>query len=78
MLDLEVYGNHVNDGSVKFKLEKHFNSIDLVVVDEDGDRCLQGSIITILPDGELILHPDVAEEFGFNLDKLGRIVVANF
>lgn len=49
--------------------------VELAVVDEDGNRCSCGTLLTITQKGIIILHSHISPKFGFDLDEQGRLKV---
>jgi hypothetical protein len=54
---------------VKLKLMEASGGVDLVVVNDDGDRIQGGTIATIISDGHLFIHDCLNPEIGLRIAK---------
>jgi len=59
---------------VRLKLEQGDGCVDLVAVDESGNRVMQGTIAVIYESGKVVKCSCVNPDLGLQLDKAGRVV----
>ena len=78
MMKMEIWKKQPEEEAVlRLRLQKREDGrVVLVAVDIDGDTLLQGRIISITADGELLRSYDVNEGLGLRLDANRRIEVA--
>ncbi len=48
-------------------------NITVVVMGRQGNKMVQGNLISFLPDGTIYRHKKISPDFGFSLDRKGRI-----
>jgi len=71
----EVYTDDRYKEITLFKLEESDETIELNIVDAEGNAKKCGSILTIHKNGMLELHPAISPAFPIELDRNGRIVI---
>ncbi len=75
-MKIEVYGLEKVDNVVRLRLCPNYETggVTLRVVDRDGKRKSCGDLLTFRPSGEVIFESSIGSEFGFLLDRIGRLV----
>lgn len=63
-----------NGNEVATRLVRSKGTILLIVVDPEGNRVFEGDLISLGPNG-FVRQRNVSPALGFQLDKLGRIVM---
>ena len=73
-MKLEIFGQLETDDTVRLCLRKRSNSgiIELIAVDENGDRIMRGNLLEISTEG-VAFSASVNPELGFTLDKGGHL-----
>jgi len=72
-MDLEIYGKEDKSDRIRLALEKDGEDINVIVVDKNGNPEYRGCLLTFDEDGTITMCESVDEDFGFKLNRNGRI-----
>ena len=74
-MKLEIYEEQEveKDETIRLTLIESMGSIDLIIVNREGQRLRDAAILTINDDGTMKRLQNLSQSHGFQLDEEGRI-----
>ena len=73
-MKLTVYASEQVEKKVALRLIEEGDAIKVVAVDENGEVCKGGYLLSFVKDGTILINGAVNKELGFQLTSGGEIV----